>query len=51
MHTYDQQLNQHPHVHISVTHGDLWILKMLYEGVLFKEERSKKFGNMLSSSS
>uniref|UniRef100_UPI001FE47C00 transposase n=1 Tax=Arsenophonus nasoniae TaxID=638 RepID=UPI001FE47C00 len=36
LHTYGRQLNQHPHVHVSVTRG-VWIVNIVY-GVFFKKK-------------
>ncbi|WGM17270.1 transposase [Arsenophonus nasoniae] len=44
LHTYGRQLNQHPHVHVSVTRG-VWIVNIVYgESCFSKKRMSKKSG-------
>ncbi|WGM08298.1 transposase [Arsenophonus nasoniae] len=37
MHTYGRQLNQHPHVHVSVTRG-VWIVNIVYGESCFSKK-------------
>ncbi|WGM08449.1 transposase (plasmid) [Arsenophonus nasoniae] len=44
LHTYGRQLNQHPHVHVSVTRGGLDSKHSVWRKLFFKKRMSKKSG-------
>ncbi|WGM08027.1 transposase (plasmid) [Arsenophonus nasoniae] len=48
MHTYGRQLNQHPHVHVSVTRG-VWIVNIVYgESCFSKKDVEEIWRGLLS---
>ncbi|MGP1923800.1 MAG: transposase [Arsenophonus sp. NEOnobi-MAG3] len=49
LHTYSLQLNQHPHVHFSITRVCLYIKDAICLSCFSKKKRSKKSGEALSS--
>lgn len=48
-HTYGRQLNQHPHIHVSITRGGLDVKHGVWRDLFFKNSRSKKSGAVPSS--
>ncbi|WP_240726373.1 transposase [Escherichia sp. E4702] len=50
LHTYGRQLNQHPHIHVSVTRGGLCVKHCIWKDIFFKKDRGKKSGALLSLS-
>lgn len=48
LHTYGRQLNQHPHVYVSVTRGGLDSKHGVWRKLFFKKKQSKKSGEGLS---
>ncbi|WGM18154.1 transposase (plasmid) [Arsenophonus nasoniae] len=41
LHTYGRQLNQHPHVHVSVTRG-VWIVNIVYGESCFQKKGCRR---------
>lgn len=44
LHTYGRQLNQHPHIHVSVTRGGLSVKHGVWKNIFFKKTGWKKSG-------
>nr|WP_260617082.1 transposase [Klebsiella oxytoca] len=42
LHTYGRQLNQHPHIHLSVTRGGLDIKHGVWRNIFFKKHAVEK---------
>ncbi|MFS1538383.1 MAG: transposase [Candidatus Phlomobacter fragariae] len=44
LHTYGRQLNQHPHIHFSITHGGLYLKKGVWKNGFLKRKRLSIYG-------
>lgn len=43
LHTYGRQLNQHPHIHLSVTRGGLYQKLGIWRSILFKKKVVERY--------
>ncbi|MFS1539918.1 MAG: transposase [Candidatus Phlomobacter fragariae] len=46
LHTYGRQLNQHPYIHFSITHGGLYVKKGVWKNGFLKKKAVERIWRM-----